>query len=200
MNVLIHRSLDENKKKARKGKGQIIAGAAYSIPWTDGKLAAEQGEAVKKKVDGTNVRVSWDPWKAGEGAKVQRGEPLTFKFHVGWFQESDISSLALLQAQRTSVYAIVYNVLMFLVAGCVGGALAMWWDHFKRKRGSAWNGGGLLGHAGSGNGGFFDRKTRGVSINLGSGNKPSNGYGGYGFNGKNGASQGYGGYTTGKRD
>ncbi|KMP06215.1 hypothetical protein CIHG_09071 [Coccidioides immitis H538.4] len=203
MNVLIHRSADGSKKrktgsKAKKMRGQIVAGAAYSIPSVDVVTEADRKKSGDGKMEVGDVRVPWDPWKAGEGAKVLRGEPLTFKFHVGWVQEPNVSGLGMSQGSNMTLSEFLYNSLLFVGAGCLGAVVALWWDHYKRRRSSLWNGDGLLGHP-VGQGGFFGRKSRGVSINLGNGGK-ANGYGGYGFNGKNGASQGYGGYSSGKRD
>ncbi|EEP77320.1 predicted protein [Uncinocarpus reesii 1704] len=188
MNVLMHRSVDGHKKKARKGKrasGQIVAGTAYSNPSIGGASRKEDRKSVKAKKEIVGVPVPWDPWKAGEGVKVLRGEPLTFKFHVGWVQESDISGLVLLQDSDMTLSGVLYNCLMFVMAGCLGGILALGWERYKRNRGSLWNGDGLLGHSTGGHGGLFGRKSRGVSINLAPGGT-TNGYGGYGFNGKNG--------------
>ncbi|WEW59810.1 hypothetical protein PRK78_005290 [Emydomyces testavorans] len=204
MNVLLHRSVEGKKKEGKKEKkavlkgkrasGQIVAGTAYSVPW----MEASASDETKNRVSG-DVRVPWDPWKAGEGAKVLRGEPLRFTFHVEWMQESNVSGLVLSQGHRITLYGIIYNCLLFAMAACSGAVLMLLWEHSRRRRGGSWNGDGLLGRSASGHGGLFGRKSGGVSINLGTGGK-MNGYGGYGFGGKNGVSQGYGGYSSGKRD
>ncbi|KAI1978544.1 hypothetical protein LOZ55_002671 [Ophidiomyces ophidiicola] len=204
MNVLIHQSIERHDKKTAKGKrvpGQVVAGAAYSIPAM--KTVAEEKKKKKKnvkKADAANMRVTWDPWKPGEGAKVLRGEPLTFKFRVSWTQESDLSALVAAQNRPMTSISVLYNCFLFAVAASIGGMIVLCWEQYRRRKGRLWNGDGILGHSSSGQGGFFSRKGHGVSINLGSGSKP-NGYGGYGFDGKNDVSSGgYGGYSSGKRD
>ncbi|KAK2759373.1 hypothetical protein FQN54_002851 [Arachnomyces sp. PD_36] len=183
MNVLVHRrSLSTPGKK--KAPGKVIAGTAYSIPEVEFGVA----EAAEK----TSSREARDPWAAGQGSKVVRGEPLTLTFRVGWIEGGDVSELALLSSKAALKKGSFFSLVLILAAAGAGAMAALWWERrYGGKRGG-WKGDGLLGG---------HNPRRGIAggvpgVVFGDG-KTSNGYGGYGLNG-NGS--GYGGYSTGKVD
>lgn len=184
MNVLVHRrSLSSPGKK--KAPGKVIAGTAYSIP---------EVELETVDVDSASSKETRDPWAAGQGAKVVRGEPLTLTFRVGWIEGGDVSELASLSSKTALKKGSFFSLVFILAAAGAGAMAALWWERrYGWKRGG-WKGDGLLGGPNS---------RRGVvggvpGVVFGEGNKPTgNGYGGYGLNG-NGS--GYGGYLSGKVD
>ncbi|KAK2797248.1 hypothetical protein FQN50_009256, partial [Emmonsiellopsis sp. PD_5] len=79
----------KNKKKHKnKGKkdpldptGHILSGAAYSVPLVLPPLDSDDTNNKKP--------LPKNPWSPGSGAKIIRGEPLTFTFRVGWMATGD---------------------------------------------------------------------------------------------------------------
>lgn len=182
-----------NSGDIKKQRGQILAGSAYSIPNVDGDGDDSAGNAAE---DGPGSEASGvlDPWAAGQGVKVIRGEPLRFTFRVAWVQGEDV--LAVVESSPTSGGAIFSSIFMFPMAVALGAVVALWLDkRYGRRRsgGGGWNGDGLLGHSSAG------RITIGNPKGFGLGVK-TNGYGGYSQAAGNGPSYGYGGYSGGKRD
>lgn len=182
----------ERKKKLKELKkqpGLVYAGTAYSLPSDRG--GAEE-EEVDEEVDDVE-NVSLDPWAAGHGAKVVRGEPLTFTFRVSWVHGEDVPDMAGSSGGKgEAAGGVLSSMFFFLMAGGIGALLALSWDKWYKNRrgGGGWSGDGLLG----------GRSTPGKIVignsNFGSGK--TNGYGGY--NGGVATNGGYGGYSSGKRD
>ncbi|KAF3484213.1 Glucose-6-phosphate isomerase [Arthroderma uncinatum] len=198
MNVLFHRSTTIPSKDAKPSKhrinGQVVAGSAYSFP-----LTAKKNK--EGKVD-RMIPVPLDPWAAGKGNKIVRGEPLTFTFKVGWVDESDVSSFS---AHRSGAWgsfiSMMWRVGMFVMAGSAGAIIAIWWERTigSRRKGARWDGDGLLGSLPSSTRGLFgSRRIGDASGGIGS-SASMNGYGGYGLNSA-GGSHGYNGFSSGKRD
>lgn len=185
MNVLVHRrSLSSPGKK--KAPGKVLAGTAYSIPEVEFETAAE---------DSTSSKETQDPWAAGQGAKVIRGEPLTLTFRVGWIEGGDVSELALLSSKAALKKGSFFSLVLILAAAGAGAMAALWWERRYGGRRGGWKGDGLLGGPNSRRGIVGSVVPEAV---FGDKHKASgNGYGGYGLNG-NGS--GYGGYLSGKVD
>ncbi|PWY74543.1 hypothetical protein BO94DRAFT_578092, partial [Aspergillus sclerotioniger CBS 115572] len=83
LNVLVHSIGDvlQGGRKKEGERGYVVAGTAYSVPEFDGVRSGigkggEAGEGV--------VQAAREPWTAGHGTKVVRGEPLTFSLSVRW--------------------------------------------------------------------------------------------------------------------
>lgn len=184
MNVLVHRrSLSSPGKK--KAPGKVIAGTAYSIPETELKSKSKDSASSKKPQD---------PWAAGQGAKVIRGEPLILTFRVGWIEGGDVSELALMSSKAALKKGSFFSLVLILAAAGAGAMAALWWERRYGGRRAGWKGDGLLGGPNS---------RRGIvggvpGVVFGDKQKASgNGYGGYGLNGDG---SGYGGYLSGKVD
>ncbi|KAF9886689.1 hypothetical protein FE257_011203 [Aspergillus nanangensis] len=204
MNVLAHNidsSADQKTgKKKNKNKnnqaGYIVAGTAYSVPEFD--LSALKGE---KPADGESeaeavAEAAREPWTAGHGTKVIRGEPLTFTFHVSWIEggrgigwpgygvmagETEAATTA------SAVGGFFSRVFFFGFAASVGALAAVYWERNRRR---GWRGDGILGVPSRGKGS--------VGISYGNGAK-ANGYGGYSAAAATSAVGG-GGFMSGKRD
>ncbi|PYI33892.1 hypothetical protein BP00DRAFT_423705 [Aspergillus indologenus CBS 114.80] len=224
MNLLAHNiaaDLEDMKHKAKKGKGQaaaagyVVAGTAYSVPEFDvivqrqmqKKHTSDEEQAASAAV----AEAAKDPWTAGHGTKVIRGEPLTFSFHVSWVEggrgigwpSSGLGSSGTLGGGDGGEGAGFFSRLVFFVmAAGVGAVVALYWERnggsfgVRRRRGE-----GILGVSSSSRGKVGNGA---VGITYGNGGK-MNGYGGYSSagagNGAAGAGYGYGGYTgSGKRD
>lgn len=205
MNVLMHQlSAVESPRKKSAAKysstpGYVVAGAAYSLPElhskdTDKTLSAEQEDAAIIE----NAR---NPWTAGHGTKVIRGEPLTLVFRVSWVPGAD--SLGWLDHrhhahQGTTVMGVITKLIFFVMAAGIGALLASYYQKVVRRGGGGWHGDGLLGRPFKGRHG----STSGVTYGNGGW---SNGYGGFANSNVsvssgpgNGGGYGYGGY--GKKD
>ncbi|KAK2816019.1 hypothetical protein FQN49_008064 [Arthroderma sp. PD_2] len=197
MNVLFHRSTTIPSKDAKPSKhrtnGQVVAGSAYSFP-----LSVKKDK--EGKLDST-IPVPMDPWAAGKGNKIVRGEPLTFTFKVGWVDENDVLSFSAHQAGAWgSFVSMLWRAGMFIMAGGVGAIVAIWWDRTigSRRKGGRWDGDGLLGSLPNSTRGLFgSRRIGNASGSIGT-SASMNGYGGYGLN--TGGSHGYSGFSSGKRD
>ena len=219
MNVLVHNipstpgsSVNKkNKKNAQKAApGYPVAGTAYSIPEFHSDLENQKSSSSsgKDKEKETAVAISEaarDPWTAGHGTKVIRGEPLTFTFHVHWVEggkgigwPSGSTSLipSLASAEKSSGWgALLSRLFFFGLAGSVGAMAALYWERNGGRRRS-WRGDGILGAPPPSSRG---KGPAGI-IYGNSGRK--NGYGGFSAaGGSSGAGgTGYGGFSTGKRD
>ncbi|EYE95643.1 uncharacterized protein EURHEDRAFT_411923 [Aspergillus ruber CBS 135680] len=219
MNVLVHNipstpgsSVNKkNKKNAQKAApGYPVAGTAYSIPEFHSDLENQKSSSSsgKDKEKETAVAISEaarDPWTAGHGTKVIRGEPLTFTFHVHWVEggkgigwPSGSTSLipSLASAEKSSGWGALFSRLFFFgLAGSVGAMAALYWERNGGRRRS-WRGDGILGAPPPSSRG---KGPAGI-IYGNSGRK--NGYGGFSAaGGSSGAGgTGYGGFSTGKRD
>lgn len=86
---------------------------------------------------------------------------------------------------------------MHVMAGVAGGILAIWWDRTlgSRRKGSRWDGDGLLGNIPGSSKGFFGSRRAGTAS---SSTTSIGGYGGYGLS--SAGSHGYNGFSSGKRD
>ncbi|KAH8703689.1 hypothetical protein BGW36DRAFT_90247 [Talaromyces proteolyticus] len=198
MNVLMHRlsSVDSPRKKSAGhsgAPGYVVAGTAYSLPELHSKNEAKLS---KEEQDAAMIENARNPWTAGHGTKVIRGEPLTLNFRVSWVSGAD--SLGWLDRpyhqQRTTVAGVLTKVVFFIMAAGIGALFASYYQ--KMRRGGGWRGDGILGrpitgrhgstsgvmygNAGKSNGyGGFSHTS--VSVASGSGNG-GYGYGGYGKN------------------
>ena len=215
MNVLMHRAgvvkkmdREEKEKKEKKDKkkkkwkdlkkqrGLVYAGTAYSLPSSSTDRPAEEdtGTGDGNVEMGEVENLSLDPWALGQGAKVVRGEPLTFTFRVSWVHGEDVPE----QTGYSSKYksgesgSALSNLFFLFVAAGFGAVLVLAWEKWvKNRRTSGYKGDGILGYSGPG---------KIVIGNSAFGAAKVNGYGGYGGGGTNGYSNGYGGYSSGKRD
>lgn len=221
MNMLMHNIASDvaaqTKTKKRKNNGQsghpgyAVAGTAYSTPEFE---AAAKKQALDEDEEPVAVaQAAREPWTAGHGTKVVRGEPLTFSFHVAWIEggagigwPGRPGSGSFLDqgvaAQGSGVGSFFSRLFFFFLAASVGGLVALYWErNGDRLRGrSGWHGDGLLGvPPARGFGG------KGSGVTFGNGGR-INGYGGYSSaaaaanGGAGGGNFGYGGFTTGKRD
>lgn len=215
MNVLVHNIASkpemEKKKNKRKPKqaspGYVVAGTAYSLPEFDAArlLKDQKSSSTREKAEKAAVAVSGaahEPWTAGHGTKVIRGEPLTFTFHVSWVEGGrgigwpfGSSSLSLPSSSdvETSGAGLFFSRLFFFgLAASVGAMTALYWE---RRRRMGWRGDGILGAPSS----SFSRKSP-TGIVYGNSGR-TNGYGGYtSTSSSSGMGNGYGGFASGKRD
>lgn len=227
MNVLVHKiasaARTPKRKHADRAPGYIVAGTAYSVPEFEMRSApphdqAENGSGSNKPTTKEDeaaavARAAREPWTAGHGTKVVRGEPLTFSFHVAWLE----GGRAIWWPARTAGWAfestasssragaLFARLVFFVMAASVGAVVALGWQRRGgRGRGQGgWRGDGILGAPGLGVG--KPRSSNGMVSygNLAAGN----GYGGYAAHGsvsseagEGGAGYGYGGYSSGKTD
>lgn len=203
MNVLLHNIPSSDTDKGG-GSGYVVAGTAYSVPEFDAKQSLDTNEDAVAFL----VKAARDPWTAGHGTKVVRGEPLTFSFHVAWVEggagigwparsDSDYSFLGDAKCSRSGSFA---RLASFVLAAALGAFAALYWERNGRRwrRGSVWRGDGILGAA-PGIGG------KGTGVMFGNAGR-INGYGGYsdasngGPAGGGGGYFGYGGFSGGKKD
>ena len=177
-------------KDLKKQRGLVYAGTAYSLP--SSSTERPMGEKDDAPLDaGDDENQSLDPWAAGQGAKVVRGEPLTFTFRVSWVHGEDVpeqTGYLSWEAKSKDSDGVLSSMFFFLVAAGFGAVLLLAWEKWvKNRRRSGYKGDGILGYSGPG---------KIVIGNSGFGGGKVNGYGGYGGGGTNG----YGGYSSGKRD
>ncbi|KAL4807244.1 hypothetical protein BDV18DRAFT_159463 [Aspergillus unguis] len=205
MNVLAH-NIPQNpdstkRKKMGEEKGYMVAGTAYSVPEFEYSLLHGKGKSKDsgKKTDEEKeasavAEAAREPWTAGHGTKVVRGEPLTFSFHVSWIEGGrgigwpgrDISA-----GSGSSFFGIgtMTKLFLFVLAFVAGGLYA---NNRERIRSTF---GGRRGYKGDGILGVPSVGKGPVGVSFGNGGR-SNGYGGY----SSGPGGGYGGFATGKRD
>ncbi|RJE22446.1 hypothetical protein PHISCL_05223 [Aspergillus sclerotialis] len=194
MNVLAHKisSSAKGSKKARsKGPGYVVAGTAYSVPEFH-SMKLKKGAKLSKEEESVAVaEAAREPWTAGHGTKVIRGEPLTFTFHVRWIEGGNTIGWPARgdEGDSSSGIAVFFSkVVFFVLAASVGAMVALYWE---RKRRVGWRGDGILGAPPRGKGS--------VGITYGNGGR-INGYGGY-SSASGAAVSGNGvGYGLGKRD
>ena len=224
MNVLVHNiasgSTKKSKSKSKKqvSPGYVVAGTAYSLPEFDNaslqkSTSSSSSREKKEKAVVAMSEAAREPWTAGHGTKVIRGEPLTFTFYVSWVEggrgiawpsgPSSLSPSSPAFGDETSpsgAGSFFSRLFFFILAASVGGFAAL---HWERKRRSGWRGDGILGVPPA-TGGFSGPRGKGPTGVVGFGNGGRmNGYGGYSAavngNGNTGG-YGYGGFTSGKRD
>ncbi|PYI05241.1 hypothetical protein BO78DRAFT_346220 [Aspergillus sclerotiicarbonarius CBS 121057] len=204
LNVLVH-SIGELGGRGKEG-GYLVAGTAYSVPeFEEGKGKGYGGE---KGGDGDGeegvVQAAKEPWTAGHGTKVVRGEPLTFSLSVRWVEGGRgigwPSSLGEEDAEGGRGRGWFSTVLFFGIAASFGALGALYWERNGRGRGGR---DGILGVPVRGKG-----AVPGIGVGFGNGGR-MNGYGGYsvgagsgggGGGGGTPGGYGYGGYMSGKRD
>lgn len=223
MNVLVHNipsrpkssASKKSKQKSQKAApGYVVAGTAYSIPEFDAAGSLENqkksSSSSSEKEKETALAISEaarDPWTAGHGTKVIRGEPLTFTFHVHWVEggrgigwpsgsTSLIPSSASSQESSGSGVGTFFSRLFFFgLAGSVGAMAALYWERNGGRRHGGWRGDGILGVPPSSSRG---KGPAGIVYgNVGR----MNGYGGFSSAGGSSGtgSTGYG-FASGKRD
>lgn len=210
MNVLLHNIASTNKagkpqkkkkKAAQQSPGYVVAGTAYSVPEFDVALLKGEKAATAANEDETEAAAvaenAREPWTAGHGTKVIRGEPLTFTFHVNWIEGGAgigwPSRAAASSASEPSASGLFSKLFFFVLAASVGALVALYWERTGARRRAGWRGDGILGVPSRGKGS--------VGITYGNGGK-MNGYGGYASSSSSSTSGGggYGGFMVGKRD
>ncbi|KAL4927684.1 uncharacterized protein BDV17DRAFT_292425 [Aspergillus undulatus] len=205
MNVLAHNipqvAVKGSSKKPKKGQGYIVAGTAYSVPEFEYSLLHEMGSAKGEKAspekeESAVAEAAREPWTAGHGTKVVRGEPLTFTFHVSWVEGGrgigwpgrDVS------VGGSGFFSWFFGKAFFFgLAASLGALAALYWERNGggvRRR--AWKGDGILGVP------SLSKGAGAVGVSFGNGAKP-NGYG-YGGYSAGASGNGYGGFASGKRD
>lgn len=188
MNVLAHRiSSVRGGRRSTKRQGYVVAGTAYSVPEFDVVL----GRAESKETEEVAIaEAAREPWTAGHGTKVVRGEELTFTFHVRWVEGGRTIGWPSRgeDEEESGVAAVFSKVVFFGLAASVGAMVALYWE---RKRRASWRGDGILGAPPRGKGS--------VGIVYGNGGR-INGYGGYSAASGTAVVGNGGGYGIGKRD
>ncbi|KAL1967046.1 hypothetical protein VTN77DRAFT_3570 [Rasamsonia byssochlamydoides] len=216
MNVIMHQisSVESPRKKSKKANttpGYVVAGTAYSVP----ELHSQDSSSKKAEdEDAALIENARNPWTAGHGSKVIRGEPLTLRFRVSWVTGADSlgwttssssssSSSSSLFTCSSSSGGLFSKVIFFITAAGLGALAASYWERHIRRGGvsSGWKGDGILGRP--------SRTRRGSTsgVTYGNGGR-MNGYGGFvqantlgGSNGNgNGGGGGYGFGGYGKKD
>lgn len=188
--------------------GHAVAGTAYSTP------EFETAAAARNQADGDDdksvavAQAAREPWTAGHGTKVVRGEPLTFSFHVAWIEGgagigwperpatgSFLDSVSAAGGRwGAGVGSFFSRLFFFVLAASVGALAALYWErNGGRWRGrSGWRGDGILG--------VPPVRGKGSAVTFGNGGR-INGYGGYSSAAHGGGGNfGYGGFTVGKKD
>lgn len=197
MNVLAHLMSSAGHERAKKGNGYVVAGTAYSVPEFDVSVlrgkSGSGGTLSKEEEDTAISQAAREPWTAGHGTKVVRGEPLTFSLRVHWVEGGSAIGWPARKGEDTSsggaVAAFLSKVLFFAMAASVGALVALYWE---RRRRAGWRGDGILGVRPQGKGS--------VGIVYGNGGR-MNGYGGYSAASGPPAGGGYGfSSMNGKRD
>lgn len=203
MNVLMHRlsSVESPRKKTSSRKrlspGYVVAGTAYSLPELHGQSGGDE-KLSQKEEDAAMIENARNPWTAGHGTKVVRGEPLTLKFRVSWVTGAD--SLGWLDHEEShhqqpmTVLGVFTKFVFFVMAAGIGALFASYYQRVVR-RGGAGAREGILGRT------VKSSARRGSTSGITYGNSGrSNGYGGFTASATtgNGGGYGYGGY--GKND
>ncbi|KAL4943206.1 hypothetical protein BDV06DRAFT_190495 [Aspergillus oleicola] len=209
MNVLAHNipqiPVKGSSKKVKRGQGYIVAGTAYSVPEFEygllrkGEKKGEKKATPEEKEESAVAEAAREPWTAGHGTKVVRGEPLTFTFHVSWVEGGRGIGWPGREISTSSGWASWFFGKMFFfgIAASLGGVVALYYERnggvsiHGRRRG--WKGDGILGAPG------INKGMGAVGVSFGNGNK-SNGYGYGGYSAGAASGNGYGGFSSGKRD
>ncbi|PYH93253.1 hypothetical protein BO71DRAFT_441909 [Aspergillus ellipticus CBS 707.79] len=188
MNLLVHTIGEQQHPKGPAG--YVVAGTAYSVPEFDAgslrKLDALRADG-DEDVEGVVREAAREPWTAGHGTKVVRGEPLTFSFHVNWVD----GARGIGWPDRTVAKeggGWFSKVLFFVMAASVGALGALYWERVVGLGGRRRARDGILG---------VPSRGRGLSVGVGFGNGGrTNGYGGYSSSSPapGGGGYGYGGY------
>ncbi|KAJ5176158.1 uncharacterized protein N7482_002035 [Penicillium canariense] len=219
MNMLMHNiasdaaaQLSKSQKHAQSGQpGYAVAGTAYSTP--EFEAAAKKISLDEDEEAVTVAQAARQPWTAGHGTKVVRGEPLTFSFHVAWIEggagigwperpasESFLEMGGSGTSQGSGAGSFISRLFFFFLAASVGALAALYWERNggRLRSRQGWRGDGILG-APVVNG-------KGAGVTFGNGGR-INGYGGYsaattanGAGTGGGGGTGYGGFVSGKRD
>ncbi|KAJ5569798.1 uncharacterized protein N7459_009228 [Penicillium hispanicum] len=215
MNMIMHNIASDAaaQKKPQQGAqsgqpGYAVAGTAYSTPEFESAV-----QNIKLDVDEEAVALAQaarEPWTAGHGTKVIRGEPLTFSFHVAWVEGGagigwpvrsasksflELSDVGAPQASGSGSF--FSRLFFFVMAASLGALAAVYWErNGGRWQGrSSWRGDGILG--------VPPKNGKGTGVTFGNGGR-INGYGGYssaaGAGNGGGGNHGYGGFPSGKRD
>lgn len=210
MNVVMHNMASDAAAEQKTNNGAqsgqpgfVVGGTAYSTPEFDntGKIAKldEDEEPVAL------AQAAREPWTAGHGTKVVRGEPLTFSFHVAWLEGGDSigwpvrpvtdSWLALATGTGKGSGSFFSKLVFFVMAASAGALVALYWERNGGRGRAVWHGDGLLGGT--------PARGKSPGVTFGNGGK-ANGYGGYagagtGTGNGNGAGGGYS-FPSGKRD
>ncbi|KAE8353663.1 hypothetical protein BDV28DRAFT_132650 [Aspergillus coremiiformis] len=197
MNVLMHNIVTAPKKNKRKTKkvapGYIVAGTAYSVPEFElSFLNGKRKGSDEDKEAAAVAEAAREPWTAGHGTKVVRGEPLTFTFHVSWVEGGGgigWPSRGTAASKSQGGAGFFSNLFFFILAASLGAIMASYWERTRRK---GWRGDGILGVPSRGKGS--------VGVVYGNGGK-ANGYGGYSASTVSmSGNSGYGGFTAAKKD
>jgi hypothetical protein len=200
MNVLLHHisSMESPRDPSIYSSitpGYVVAGTAYSLP----ELHSHQHDQNSDRdEDMAMIENARNPWTAGHGTKVIRGEPLTLRFRVSWVAGAD--SLGWTDHDASvgafSVFGFLSKLVFFAMAVGLGASAA---SYYERARRGGWRGDGILGRP------LKNRRSGSVSgVVYGNGGR-TNGYGGFSQTGLAGSpatgtdgGYGYGGY--GKKD
>ncbi|EED18525.1 conserved hypothetical protein [Talaromyces stipitatus ATCC 10500] len=214
MNVLMHRlsSVEsprkeeeiQIKKQAKKkalgrtiSPGYIVAGTAYSLPELHAATKTDKSEIVisEEEEDAAIIENARNPWTAGHGSKVVRGEPLTLKFRVswvsgadslGWLDREDDSAHIHHAHEGTTFLGLLTKLIFFVMAAGIGALFASYYQRVVRRGGSAggggpgaWRGEGILGRPMMATASSKGQRRGSFSgVTYGNGGR-SNGYGGY---------------------
>lgn len=175
MNVLLHHisSIESPRDTSVYSSitpGYVVAGTAYSLP----ELHPHQhGQISDRDEDAVMIENARNPWTAGHGTKVIRGEPLTLRFRVSWvagadslgWNDHDSPSAAF------SFFAFLSKLVFFAMAVGLGASAASYYE--RARRGGGWRGDGILGRP------VKSRRNGSVSgVTYGNGGR-ANGYGGF---------------------
>ncbi|KAL4784364.1 hypothetical protein BJX76DRAFT_367687 [Aspergillus varians] len=183
MNVLAHNIPQLPTVKTKKGdtkQGYVVAGTAYSVPEFEFSLLQGKGKgkdvekkSTEEKEASAVAEGAREPWTAGHGTKVVRGEPLTFTFHVSWIEGGQGIGWPGRDVSSSSGFGWFFSKFIFFgFAASIGGLVALYWDrngYGGRRHGR--KGDGILGVPTPGKGA--------VGVSFGNGGKAGNGYGGY---------------------
>jgi hypothetical protein len=236
VNVIMHRVgaddipdlLTSIKEKSKKGKssGYVVAGTAYSLPELGGPLhqdtnnkegKGKHAKEAREKHAALVLKDARNPWGAGHGTKVIRGEPLKFAFRVSWvtgserlgwtrtgssFASVDFSS-SLISGQSGGTFS---SLFIFIFAAMLGAIAALFYERVLARSsrgrygaGRYWKGDGILGRP-LHNSQAFSHARNGSGVIYGSSGR-ANGYGGFTSQAENESnSGGWSSMSSGKKD
>lgn len=182
MNVIVHQisSVESPRKQSKRATitpGYVVAGTAYSVP----ELHSGSSNSRKADEDAALIQNARNPWTAGHGSKVIRGEPLTFRFRVNWVAGADSLgwTTSSSSSSSSSFAAFFSKLIFFVVAAGIGALAASYWERRIRHGGSGgWKGEGILGRPMYGGSNHSRRKGSTSGVTYGNGGR-LNGYGGF---------------------